>query len=111
MKNWLPEVKETHLNLNIHFLLGICLGNWKQQATQVHSLVSKGSLGMLCVPFKLLEILGYLYNVSFKILTKTATIRLNSVHDYVVRPTQSVFMQRRNILDGVTLHETVHELH
>jgi hypothetical protein len=30
----------------------------------------------------------------------------------VVRPTQTTFMQGRNILDGVlTLHETVHELH
>jgi hypothetical protein len=44
--------------------------------------------------------------------TKVATIRLNSVADHVVRPTQADFMQERNILDGVvTLHETVHELH
>ena len=50
-----------------------------------------------------------LLNVSFKIFNKTATIRLNSVADHVVRPTQTAFMQGRNILDGVViLHETVH---
>ena len=53
-----------------------------------------------------------LLNVSFKIFTKVATIRLNSVADNVVRPTQTAFMQGRYILDGVvTLHETVHKLH
>jgi hypothetical protein len=53
-----------------------------------------------------------LLNVSFKIFTKVATIRLNMVADVVVRPSQTAFMQGRNILDGVvTLHETVHELH
>ena len=32
--------------------------------------------------------------------------------DHVVRPTQTAFMQGRNILDGVViLHETLHELH
>lgn len=52
-----------------------------------------------------------LLNVSFKIFTKVATIRLNSVADHVVRPTQTTFMQGRYILDGVvTLHEMVHEL-
>jgi hypothetical protein len=53
-----------------------------------------------------------LLNVSFKIFMKVATIRLNSVVDHVVRPSQTAFMQGRNILNGVvTLHETVHELH
>jgi mannosylglycoprotein endo-beta-mannosidase len=53
-----------------------------------------------------------LLNVSFKIFTKVATIRLNSVADHVIRPSQTAFMQGRNILDGVVfLHETVHELH
>jgi hypothetical protein len=34
------------------------------------------------------------------------------VADHVVRPSQTAFMQGRNILDGVaSLHETVHELH
>jgi hypothetical protein len=37
---------------------------------------------------------------------------LNLMADHVVRPTQTVFMQQRYILDEVvTLHETVHELH
>ena len=53
-----------------------------------------------------------LLNVSFKIFTKVATVRLNSVADHVVKPTQTAFMQGRNILDGVViLHETVHEMH
>jgi hypothetical protein len=53
-----------------------------------------------------------LLNVSFNFFTKVATIRLNAVADDVVRPSQTAFMQGRNILDGVvTLHETVHELH
>lgn len=53
-----------------------------------------------------------LLNVSLKIFTKVATIRLNSVADHVVKPTQTAFMQGRNILDGVVvLHETVHEMH
>jgi hypothetical protein len=53
-----------------------------------------------------------LLNVSFKIFTKVATIRLNMIADHVVRPSQTVFMQGRNILDGVvTLHEIVHGLH
>jgi hypothetical protein len=43
---------------------------------------------------------------------KVATIRLDMVADAVVWPSQTAFMQCRNILDGVvTLHETVHELH
>jgi hypothetical protein len=43
---------------------------------------------------------------------KVATIRLNTVTDHVVQPSQTVFMQGRNILDGVVvLHEAVHELH
>jgi hypothetical protein len=43
---------------------------------------------------------------------KVATLRLNTVADHVVRPSQTAFMQGWNILDGVvTLHETVHELH
>jgi hypothetical protein len=53
-----------------------------------------------------------LLNVSFRILTKVATIRLNTVANHVVRPSQTTFMQVRNILDGVVvLHESVHELH
>jgi hypothetical protein len=53
-----------------------------------------------------------LLNVSFKIFMKVATLRLNTIADHVVRPSQTAFMQGWNILDGfVTLHEIVHELH
>jgi hypothetical protein len=48
-----------------------------------------------------------LFNVSFKIFTKTATITLNFVADHVVHPSQTAFMQGRDIIDGVViLHET-----
>jgi hypothetical protein len=54
----------------------------------------------------------YLLNISFKIFTKVATVRLNTVADHVIRPSQTAFMQGRNILDGVVvLHETPRELH
>jgi hypothetical protein len=33
-----------------------------------------------------------LLNVSFKIFTKVATIRLNSVADHIIQPTQTTFM-------------------
>jgi hypothetical protein len=53
-----------------------------------------------------------LLNVSFKIFTKVAMFRINSVADNIISPTQTAFMRGRNILEGVvTLHETVHELH
>jgi hypothetical protein len=53
-----------------------------------------------------------LINTSFKIFTGVATNRLNYVADHVISPTQTTFMQGRNILEGVViLHETVHELH
>ena len=39
-----------------------------------------------------------LLNVSFKIFTKVATNRLNPIADHVVRPSQTAFMQGRNIL-------------
>jgi hypothetical protein len=53
-----------------------------------------------------------LLNVRFKIFTKVATIRLNTVGDHVIRPSQTAFMQGRNIVDGViVLHESIHELH
>ena len=53
----------------------------------------------------------WLLNVSFKILMKVATNRLNDVADHVVKPTQTTFMQGCNILDGVALHKTIHKLH
>ena len=41
-----------------------------------------------------------------------ATIRVNSVADNIISPSQTAFMRGRNILEGVViLHETVHELH
>jgi hypothetical protein len=53
-----------------------------------------------------------LLNVSFKIFTKVATIRANTVAETVISPTQSAFMLGRHILEGVVvLHETIHELH
>ena len=53
-----------------------------------------------------------LLNVSFKIFTKVATIRQNSVAEHVVRPSRTTFFQGRHILDGVViLHETIDELH
>nr|ABA98327.2 transposon protein, putative, CACTA, En/Spm sub-class [Oryza sativa Japonica Group] len=53
-----------------------------------------------------------LLNASFKIFTKVATNRINSVADRIVSPTQTAFMRGCNILDGVVvIHETVHELH
>ena len=53
-----------------------------------------------------------LLNVSFKIFTKVATIRINSVAEDLISSTQTAFMRGRNILEGVViLHETIHELH
>jgi len=49
-----------------------------------------------------------LLNVSFKIFTKVATNRLNSVAQKVISPTQTAFLPGRNI---IVLHETLHELH
>jgi hypothetical protein len=42
-----------------------------------------------------------LLNVSFKIFTKVATLRLNTVANHVVWPSQTAFMQGLNNLDGV----------
>ena len=54
----------------------------------------------------------WLLNVSFKIVTKVATNRLNMVADKIISPTQTAFMRGRNILNGVIiLHETIHEMH
>jgi hypothetical protein len=53
-----------------------------------------------------------LLNVRFKIFTKVATNRLNSVPDHIIQSSQTAFMRGRNILEGVViLHETIHELH
>lgn len=51
-------------------------------------------------------------SISFSFFAIEATNRLNTVADHVVCPTQTAFMQARNILDGVViLHETIHEMH
>jgi hypothetical protein len=53
-----------------------------------------------------------LLNVSFKNFTKLGTNRVTEVAHTVVRPTQTDFMPRSHILEGVVvLHETIHELH
>jgi hypothetical protein len=53
-----------------------------------------------------------LLNVSFKIFTKVATNRLNSVDDHIIQPSQTTFMRGCNILEGVViLYEAIHELH
>lgn len=53
-----------------------------------------------------------LLNVSFKSFNNVATHTINSVVDHVIRPSQTAFMQGRNILDGVVIpHETVDEFH
>lgn len=52
-----------------------------------------------------------LLNVSVKIFTKVVVNRLTNVADKIIRPTQSAFMPRRHILEGVVvLHETLQEL-
>jgi hypothetical protein len=53
-----------------------------------------------------------LLNVSFKIFTKVITNKLTLVAQKVIQPTQTTFIQGRNIMEGVViLHETIHELH
>jgi hypothetical protein len=53
-----------------------------------------------------------LLNVSFKIFTKVTTNRLVGIAGRIISPTQTTFIPRRNILEGVVvLHETIHELH
>lgn len=52
-----------------------------------------------------------LLNVIYKIITKVLTIRLNAVINKVVNETQTAFIPKRYILDGVVvLHEVLHEL-
>ena len=53
-----------------------------------------------------------LLNVSFKVFTKVATNRVTSIAQKVICPSQSAFLPRRNILEGVVvLHETIHQIH
>jgi hypothetical protein len=49
---------------------------------------------------------------NFQDFHESGHLRLNTVADHVIQPSQTAFMQGRNILDGVVvLHEAVHELH
>lgn len=53
-----------------------------------------------------------LLNVSFKIFTKVMTNRIALVAQKVIKPSQTVFMAGRNIMEAIViLHETVHERH
>jgi hypothetical protein len=52
----------------------------------------------------------YLLNVSFKIFMKE--IIAHGMAQRVIQSTQSAFLPRSNIMEGVKiLHETIHELH
>jgi hypothetical protein len=98
----------------------------KMDILQMFSVLHAGQLELFCLNFGEIILLPKvneaeriqqyrpvcLLNVSFNIFTKVDTIRLNTVADRVVQPSQTAFMQVRNILDGVVvLHEAVHELH
>jgi hypothetical protein len=53
-----------------------------------------------------------LLNVSFKIFTKVATNQIVKIAERIIKPSQTVFLPGRNIMEGaVILHETLHELH
>jgi len=51
-----------------------------------------------------------LLNCLYKLITKTLTLRLESVPDKLIRSTQTTFMKNRNITSGIMcLHEILHE--
>jgi hypothetical protein len=51
-----------------------------------------------------------LVNCLYKLITKTLTIRLETVADKLIPNTQIAFMKNRNIMSGIMcLHEIVHE--
>jgi len=51
-----------------------------------------------------------LLNCLYKLITKTLTIRLETVADKLIDSTQTAFMKNRNILFGIMcLHEILHE--
>jgi hypothetical protein len=53
-----------------------------------------------------------LLNVSFKIFNKVATNRITGVATKLINPSQTTFIPRRNIMEGVVmLYETIHEIH
>jgi hypothetical protein len=51
-----------------------------------------------------------LLNCLYKLITKTLTLRLESVADKLINSTQTAFIKGRNIMSGVmVLHEILHE--
>jgi hypothetical protein len=55
---------------------------------------------------------SFFHNVSFKVVTKVASIRFNTVANHVVSSSHTTFIQGRNILvRTIIFHEIVHELH
>lgn len=53
-----------------------------------------------------------LLNCSFKIFSKLLTLRLSSIVQRIVSPTQSAFIKGRFILESVVVaHELVHSIH
>jgi len=51
-----------------------------------------------------------LLNCLYKLITKTLTIRLESVADKIIHGNQTAFMKGRNIMTGILcLHEILHE--
>jgi hypothetical protein len=53
-----------------------------------------------------------LLNVSFKIFTKVAVIRLTQVVEKLISQSQTAFIPGRNIMEeAIILHETIHKLH
>jgi hypothetical protein len=50
--------------------------------------------------------------VSFKTFTKVGTNQVIGLAHKVIKPTESTFIQGKNIIEEfVVLHETIHELH
>jgi hypothetical protein len=52
-----------------------------------------------------------LLNVSFKIFTKVEVKRLTRIAKKIVSPSQTAFIPGRNIMEGVVLHEMIHEMY
>jgi hypothetical protein len=53
-----------------------------------------------------------LLNVSFTIFTKVAVKRMTGIAKKIVNPSQTAFIPRRNIMEGVVvLDETIHEMY
>lgn len=53
-----------------------------------------------------------LLNVSFKVFTKVLTKRISVIAQKLARPSQTMFLPGRYILEGVViLHESIREIH